>query len=66
LRSHFGKLKLHALKLVDRLAKLLPLAGVANGRVQRAARDPNHLGSDTDSSFIQGLDRNLVAFPGFA
>ena len=66
LRGHLGKLKLHALKLIDRFAKLLALAGVSNCRVERAARDADHLRADADAAFVQSFNRSLVALADFA
>ena len=34
--------------------------------VERPLGEPNHLRTDADPSFVQGLDRNLVAFANLA
>ena len=53
LRGHIGQLKLHALKLIDRFAKLLALARVSNRGVEGTARDADHLGADADAAFVK-------------
>ena len=54
-------LELHALELGDRLAELLALGHVAEGVVERALGQADHLRADADAALVQGLDRDLVA-----
>ncbi len=66
LDGHFGELELHGLETVDRLAELLAFGGVFQRGFIRALRDAEHLRADADAAFVQGFDRNLVAFADFA
>src|SRR5580704_13715438 len=63
---HLGQRKLHCLKLRDRLAELLPLLRVFRRMVPGTLREAEHLGSDTDPSFVQGLNSDLVSLAGLA
>src|SRR5207248_665901 len=66
LGGHLRDLKLDALEICDRLAKLFTLRGVLAGVFPGAAGHSRHLRSDTNAALVQGLDRDLVAFSDFA
>ena len=60
------ELELHALKVGDRLAELLPLLRVRDGVIERALREADHLRADADAPFVERFDRDLVAAAHFA
>src|SRR5262245_11810355 len=55
-----GDLELDSLELSERLAELFPLLDVAERGLEGASRDTDHLGTDPDSTLVEGLDRDLV------
>src|SRR5262249_56659051 len=60
LHPHLGQLELHALKIGDRLAELLSFLGIGHRGIERALSNAKHLRADSDSAFVQSLDRDLV------
>ena len=58
---HARELELHALEISDGAAELPALFGVANGVIQRALRQADHLRADADAPFVERLDGDLVA-----
>ena len=48
------------------LPNCLPLFRVGDRRVERAAREADHLRADADASFVERLDRDLVALADLA
>ena len=57
---------LHGLELGNRLAELLPFPDVLDSVIERPLGQADHLRADPDASFVQRLDRDLVAFAGLA
>src|SRR5262245_59933334 len=57
---------LDRLELGDRFAELFPLLDVADRRVERPARETEHLRADADPSLVHRLDRNLVTLARLA
>ena len=53
-----GELELHALKLVNRFTKLLPLACIGNRSFQRTVRNTDHLCANSDAAFIQRFTKS--------
>ena len=47
----------------DRLSELLPLPRVSRPHGRRRRVQAQHLPADADPPLVQGLDRDLVAFP---
>jgi hypothetical protein len=58
------KLEAHALELADRLAKLLAVVRVADGLVERALGETDHLSGDADPTLVKNLDGDLRARKG--
>src|SRR6266498_3013022 len=57
---------LHRLEFADRLAELFAFTGIRDRVIERSLRKADHLRADADPSFIQCLDRHLVAFANLA
>lgn len=49
----------HCLVCANSLAGLLALVGIRNGQVEGTLSETEHLRSNTDTAFVQNLDRNL-------
>src|SRR2546422_9669731 len=52
--------------LPDRMPELLALLHVLAGRVERPARDADHLRPDADAAGVERFDRHLVALADLA
>ena len=61
LGARLRELELNALKIGELLSELRALLHVFGRGVQRARGDADHLRADADASFVQRLDRDLVA-----
>src|SRR4051794_5988772 len=57
---------LHRLEIGNGFAKLDALFHVLDRVVEGALREAEHLGTDPDTPFVQGLDGDFVAFARFA
>src|SRR5215475_10039394 len=60
------ELVLDRLKIGNRFSELLALARVLDGVVQRALREPDHLGADGDPPLIQRFNGGAIALADFA
>jgi len=59
LDSRIRKVVTHLLEIANVLSELLPLVGVADGEIECALGEADHLCGDSDTALVQDLDCDL-------